>query len=241
MSHQGKRYAKAMKGYDREKFYSAGEALTLARSLSSAKFDETIELSLRLGVDPRKADQIVRGSVSLPRGTGKTVRVAVFAQGEQAREATEAGAEIVGGQELADRVQKGFTDFDVAIATPDMMPVVGKLGKILGPRGLMPNPKSGTVSADVSKAVREVKAGKIEYRTDRQANIHTVIGKSSFDGQALADNYLAVVDEVVRAKPSAAKGKYIKSATVASTMGPGIRIDTARLRELAADGAAAGG
>src|SRR5579872_3210208 len=239
MSHQGKRFANAMKGYDREKFYSPGEALNLAKSLASAKFDETVELSLRLGVDPRKADQQVRGSVSLPRGTGKSIRVAVFAQGDKAREASEAGAEIVGAQDLADQVQKGFTDFDVAIATPDMMPVVGKLGKILGPRGLMPNPKSGTVTPDVAKAVKEVKAGKIEYRTDRQANAHTVIGKSSFDSEALADNYLAVVDEVLRAKPAAAKGKYIKSATVASTMGPGIRIDPARLRELAPEGASA--
>ena len=240
MAHKGKRFTNALKGYDRSKFYSPGEAIDLARSLATAKFDETVELSLRLGVDPRKADQIVRGSVSLPRGTGKTVRVAVFAQGDKAREATEAGAEVVGAQDLADRVTKGFTDFDVAIATPDMMPLVGKLGKILGPRGLMPNPKSGTVSMDVAKAVQDVKAGKIEYRTDRQANVHTVIGKASFTPEALAENYLAVVDEVVRAKPAAAKGKYIKSATVASTMGPGIRIDTMRLRDTASDGAAAG-
>lgn len=239
MPHQGKRFSNAIKSYDRDKFYSPGEALDLARTLASAKFDETVELSLRLGVDPRKADQQVRGSVSLPRGTGKSVRVAVFAQGDKAREATEAGAEIVGAQDLADQVTKGFTDFDVAIATPDMMPVVGKLGKILGPRGLMPNPKSGTVTPDVARAIKEVKAGKIEYRTDRQANVHTVIGKSSFDADALAENYLAVVDEVLRAKPAASKGKYVKSATIASTMGPGIRVDPARLREVTADGAPA--
>jgi large subunit ribosomal protein L1 len=241
MAHKGKRYANALKTYDRDAFFPPGEAINLAKSLASAKFDETLELSLRLGVDPRKADQQVRGSVSLPWGTGKQVRVAVFAQGDKAREATEAGAEVVGGQDLAERVQKGFTDFDVAIATPDMMPVVGKLGKILGPRGLMPNPKSGTVTPDVARAVKEVKAGKIEYRTDRQANVHTVIGKASFDAAALAENYLAVVDEVVRAKPAAAKGKYLKSATIASTMGPGIRVDTMRLRDVGGDGSPAAG
>jgi large subunit ribosomal protein L1 len=239
MANKGKRYTNAAKAYDRDTFYPAGEAIGLAKSLASAKFDETVELNLRLGVDPRKADQQVRGSISLPQGTGKSVRVAVFAQGDKAREATEAGAEVVGAQDLADQVQKGFTDFDVAIATPDMMPVVGKLGKILGPRGLMPNPKSGTVTPDVARAVREVKAGKIEYRTDRQANVHTVIGKASFSPEALAENYLAVVDEIVRAKPAAAKGKYVKSATLSVTMGPGVRVDTARLRELASDGASA--
>ncbi|HMC08206.1 MAG TPA: 50S ribosomal protein L1 [Actinomycetota bacterium] len=238
MAHKGKRYVKALEAYDRERFYLPGEAIDLARSLATAHFDETVELSLRLGVDPRKADQQVRGSVSLPRGTGKSVRVAVFAQGDKAREALEAGAEEVGAQDLADRVQKGWTDFDVAIATPDMMPVVGKLGKILGPRGLMPNPKSGTVTPDVGRAVKEVKAGKIEYRTDRQANVHTVIGKASFSPEALAENYLAVVDEVLRAKPAAAKGKYVKSVTIAPSMGPGVRIDAARLKEVATDGSA---
>ena len=231
MADKGKRFRKAMDSFDREKLYAPAEALELTKSLASAKFDETIELSMRLGVDVRKADQQVRGSVSLPKGTGKSVRVAVFAQGEKAREAEEAGAEVVGAQDLADRIQKGWTDFDVAIATPDMMPIVGKLGKILGPRGLMPNPKSGTVTPDVAKGVREVKAGKIEYRTDRQSNVHTVIGKASFSAADLAENYLAVIDEVVRAKPAAAKGKYVKSATVASSMGPGVRIDVARLRE----------
>jgi len=240
MAPKGKRYESAVKGYERDTFYGAGEALALTKSMATAKFDETVELNLRLGVDPRKADQVVRGSISLPRGTGKQVRVAVFAQGDKAREAEEAGAEIVGAADLVDRVQKGFTDFDVAIATPDLMPQVGKLGKILGPRGLMPNPKSGTVTPDVAKAVAEVKAGKIEYRTDRQANVHTVIGKASFPIESLTENYLAVVDEVSRAKPAAAKGKYIKSATVSSTMGPGVRIDTARLKELVGEGAAAG-
>ncbi|HEU5001206.1 MAG TPA: 50S ribosomal protein L1 [Actinomycetota bacterium] len=238
MAPKGKRYESAAKAFERDTFYGAAEALTLAKSLATAKFDETMELNLRLGVDPRKADQVVRGSVSLPKGTGKQVRVAVFAQGDKAREAEEAGAEIVGAADLVDRVQKGFTDFDVAIATPDLMPQVGKLGKILGPRGLMPNPKSGTVTPDVAKAVGEVKAGKIEYRTDRQANVHTVIGKASFPVEALTENYLAVIDEVTRAKPAAAKGKYIKSATISSTMGPGVRIDTARIKELAGEGAA---
>jgi large subunit ribosomal protein L1 len=239
MAHKGKRYRKSLEVYDRDAFYAPAEALGLAKALATAKFDETMELSFRLGVDPRKADQQVRGSVSLPKGTGKSVRVAVFAQGEKAREAEEAGAEVVGAQDLADRIQKGWTDFDVAIASPDMMPVVGKLGKILGPRGLMPNPKSGTVTPDVAKAVRDVKAGKIEYRTDRQANVHTVIGKASFSPGDLAENYLAVVDEVLRAKPAAAKGKYVKSVTVAPSMGPGVRVDVARLKEaLAGDGAA---
>ena len=238
MAHKGKRYRKMLEIYDRDKFYGPAEALGLTKALATTKFDETVELTLRLGVDPRKADQQVRGSVSLPKGTGKTVRVAVFAQGEKAREAEEAGAEVVGAQDLADRIQRGWIDFDVAIASPDMMPVVGKLGKILGPRGLMPNPKSGTVTPDVARAVREVKAGKIEYRTDRQANVHTVIGKASFTPGDLADNYLAVVDEILRAKPAAAKGKYLKSVTLAPSMGPGVRVDVARLKEATADGAA---
>jgi large subunit ribosomal protein L1 len=239
MAHKGKRYADAVKTFDRDKLYTPDEAIGIARSLATAKFDETVELNIRLGVDPRKADQQVRGSVSLPSGTGKSVRVAVFAQGDKAREAAEAGAEEVGAQDLADRVQKGFTDFDVAIATPDMMPIVGKLGKILGPRGLMPNPKSGTVTADVARAVKEVKAGKIEYRTDRQANVHTVIGKASFAPEALGANYIAVVDEIIRAKPAAAKGRYVKSATVSSSMGPGVRIDPAHLKELSVEASTA--
>lgn len=235
MAPKGKRYSKAMEGFERDALHLPGEAIAMAKSLATAKFDETMELNLRLGVDPRKADQQVRGSVSLPQGTGKSVRVVVFAQGDKARDAMEAGAEEVGAQDLADRVQGGWTDFDVAIATPDMMPLVGKLGKILGPRGLMPNPKSGTVTPDVAKAVKEVKAGKIEYRTDRQANVHTVIGKASFPVESLVENYLAVVDEIQRAKPAAAKGKYIKSLTVSSTMGPGVRIDPTHVKEIAAE------
>lgn len=235
MAPKGKRYSKAMEGFERDALHLPGEAIAMAKSLATAKFDETMELNLRLGVDPRKADQQVRGSVSLPQGTGKSVRVVVFAQGDKARDAMEAGAEDVGAQDLADRVQGGWTDFDVAIATPDMMPLVGKLGKILGPRGLMPNPKSGTVTPDVAKAVKEVKAGKIEYRTDRQANVHTVIGKASFPVESLVENYLAVVDEIQRAKPAAAKGKYIKSLTVSSTMGPGVRIDPTHVKEIAAE------
>lgn len=235
MARKGKRFTKAMEGFERDTLHLPGEAIALAKTLATAKFDETMELNLRLGVDPRKADQQVRGSVSLPQGTGKSVRVVVFAQGDKAREALEAGAEEVGAQDLADKVQGGWTDFDVAIATPDMMPLVGKLGKILGPRGLMPNPKSGTVTPDVVKAVKEVKAGKIEYRTDRQANVHTVIGKASFPVESLVENYLAVVDEIQRAKPAAAKGKYIKSLTVSSTMGPGVRIDPTHVKEIAAE------
>lgn len=225
MSNKGKRYAAAAAKYDRSKLYEPAEALQLVKDLAAAKFDETVELSMLLGLDVRKADQQVRGTVSLPKGTGKTLRVAVFAQAERAREAEEAGADVVGDKDLAERIEKGWTDFDIAIATPDMMPVVGRLGKILGPRGLMPNPKSGTVTTDVAKTVREFKAGKIEYKTDRQANVHTVIGKVSFPVEDLAANYLTVVDEVMRVKPSAAKGRYIKSMAVSSTMSPGIRID----------------
>ncbi|MGH2703860.1 MAG: 50S ribosomal protein L1 [Actinomycetota bacterium] len=232
MAQRGKRYIEAAKAFDRTQLYPPAEALELVKETAKAKFDESVELNMRLGVDPRKADQQVRGSVSLPKGTGKQVRVVVFAQGDKAREAREAGAEEVGDQDLADRIQKGWTDFDVAIASPDMMPVVGKLGRILGPRGLMPNPKSGTVTPDVARAVSEVKAGKVEYRTDRQGNVHTTIGKASFPVEALTENYLAVIDEVARAKPSAAKGKYFKSLTLSTSMGPGIRIDPNRPREV---------
>jgi large subunit ribosomal protein L1 len=232
MAERGKRYLEAAKAFDRTQLYPPAEALELVKQTAKAKFDESVELNMRLGVDPRKADQQVRGSVSLPKGTGKQVGVVVFAQGDKAREAREAGAEEVGDQDLADRIQKGWTDFDVAIATPDMMPVVGKLGRILGPRGLMPNPKSGTVTPDVARAVAEVKAGKVEYRTDRQGNVHTTIGKASFPVEALTENYLAVIDEVARAKPSAAKGRYFKSLTLSTSMGPGIRIDPNRPREV---------
>jgi large subunit ribosomal protein L1 len=240
MSQNGKRYKELSKAYDRDKLYPPGEALTLVKDLAKAKFDETIELNMCLGIDTRKADQQVRGAVSLPRGTGRSVRVIVFAKADKAREAKEAGADEVGDDELGKRVEGGWTDFDVAIATPDMMPVVGKLGKILGPRGLMPNPKSGTVTNDVAKAVQDIKAGKIEYRSDRQSNVHTVIGKASFPVEALSENYLAVIEEILRAKPPAAKGKYLKSVALSSTMGPGIRIDPNRVKdaELASAGPA---
>ncbi|HVL50769.1 MAG TPA: 50S ribosomal protein L1 [Actinomycetota bacterium] len=232
MSNKGKRYTGAAAKYDRSKLYEPAEALQLVKDMAAAKFDETVELSMLLGLDVRKADQQVRGTVSLPKGTGKKMRVAVFAQAERAREAEEAGADVVGDKDLAERIEKGWTDFDIAIATPDMMPVVGRLGKILGPRGLMPNPKSGTVTTDVAKTVREFKAGKIEYKTDRQANVHAVIGKASFPVEDLAENYLTVVDEILRAKPSASKGKYIKSMAVSSTMSPGVRIDPTQAKKL---------
>lgn len=232
MGKKGKRYTEAVSSYERGKLYEPGPALQLVKDLAKAKFDETVELNMYLNLDVRKADQQVRGTVSLPAGTGKELRVVVFAQADKAREASEAGADVVGDKDLAARIEQGWTDFDVAIATPDMMPVVGKLGKILGPRGLMPNPKSGTVTADVAKAVKEFKAGKIEYKTDRQANVHTVIGKASFPVEDLASNYMTVVDEVMRAKPAAAKGKYLKSLAVSSTMGPGVRIDPLAVKKL---------
>lgn len=233
MAKRGKRLQHALESYDRETQHAPGEALRIVKQAATAKFDETVELNAVLGIDPRKADQNVRGTVILPRGTGKTMRVVVFAQGDKAREAKEAGADEVGDQELADRIQKGWTDFDVAIASPDMMPVVGKLGRILGPRNLMPNPKAGTVTNDVAKAVRDAKGGKIEYKTDgKQPVINTIIGKASFPLEALADNYLALVDELLRAKPAAAKGKYLKSLTVSSTMGPSVRIDPNAARDV---------
>jgi large subunit ribosomal protein L1 len=229
---RGKRYREALETVDRDRLYSAGEALRTLKSLPEKKFDETVELNMRLGVDPRKADQMVRGAVSLPKGTGKTVRVAVFARGEKARQAEEAGADVVGDQDLAERIGGGWLEFDAAVASPDMMPVVGKLGRILGPRGLMPNPKSGTVTDDVAKAVRDLKGGLVEYRTDRHGNLHLIIGKKSFDEADLAENYLTALDEVVRAKPAAAKGRYLKSITLSTTMGPGIRIDPQRFKTL---------
>lgn len=232
MSIKGKRLKGAFESFDREHLYTPGEALAVVGKNATAKFDETIELSLLLGIDARKADQAVRGTIKLPKGTGKDLRVVAFAQGDKAREAKEAGAMEVGGEDLAKRIQEGWLDFDVAIATPDMMPVVGKLGKVLGPRGLMPNPKSGTVTPDLTKAIAEVKAGKIEYRNDKFGNVHAVIGKASFPAEDLAENYLAVTDEILRSKPSSAKGKYVKSITVSSTMGPGVRIDPNRAREI---------
>jgi large subunit ribosomal protein L1 len=228
----GKRYETASKLLDRTRQYTPAEALEILKQLPPAKFDESVELAFRLGIDPRKADQLVRGTVSLPHGTGRSVRVAAFATGDKAREARDAGADLVGGEDLVNEVIKGNIDFDAAVATPDMMPLVGRAGRVLGPRGLMPNPKAGTVTPDIGKAVREIKAGKLEYRVDRQSNLSMVIGKRSFDERRLAENYLTVVDEILRAKPSAAKGKYLHSVTLSSTMGPGIRIDPARVRDV---------
>lgn len=228
-----KRYADGLRMFDRNQQYLPVDAIRLLKGLPPAKFDETVELAVRLGVDPRKADQMVRGTVTLPNGTGKSVRVAAFAQGDAAREATEAGADLVGGEDLVEEVLKGNIDFEAAVATPDMMRVLGKAGRVLGPRGLMPNPKAGTVTEEIGKAVGEIKGGKVEYRTDRQGNVHVIIGKRSFDEKALLDNYLTMVDEILRAKPSASKGKYVKSVTVSSTMSPGIRIDPAKIRDVA--------
>lgn len=235
---QGKKYREALAKIDREKLYSPLEAVKLLKELANAKFDQTMEIHIRLGVDPRKADQQVRGTVSLPHGTGKTVRVAVFAQGDKAKEAETAGADIVGAADLAEKVQAGFFDFDVAIATPDMMATVGKLGKLLGPRGLMPNPKAGTVTFDVGKTVKDVKAGKIEYRVDKFGIVHSVIGKASFPVENLIDNYQTLIEEIIRAKPAAAKGKYIKSISLSTTMSPGVKVDTTKTRDLMEEEAA---
>jgi large subunit ribosomal protein L1 len=221
---KSKKYREAAATIDRTKQYEPTEAITLVKQASKRKFDESVDVAIVLGVDPRKADQLVRGTVALPHGTGKAVRVAVFAAGPAADEAREAGADIVGAQDLAERIEKGFLDFDAAVATPDMMAVVGKLGKVLGPRGLMPNPKIGTVTNEVGKAVREIKAGKVEYRVDKGASVHVPIGKMSFDETALVENLNAVLDEVRRAKPAASKGHYIKGVTVSSTMGPGVKV-----------------
>src|ERR1700674_2448749 len=230
MAHNGKRYRQARSLVDREALYSPVAAVRLLKAANSAKFDETIEVHMNLGLNVRHAEEQLRGTLMLPHGTGRTVRVAVFAEGEKAKEAQEAGADIVGAADLAKRVEEGFTDFDVAIATPDQMGNVGKLGRVLGPRGLMPNPKTGTVTMDVAKAVKEAKAGKLEYRTDKTANVHVAIGKKSFDEKALLENYAALVEEIVRAKPSASKGRYIKQITLASTMSPGIHVDSQRTR-----------
>lgn len=222
---KSKKYVDATRRYDRERLHTAEEALALVKSLASRNFDETVETVFRLGVDPRKADQMIRGTVSLPNGTGKSVRVAVFAQADAARAAEEAGADVVGADDLVARVSEGFLDFDVAIATPDLMGQVGKLGRVLGPRGLMPNPKTGTVTTDVSKAVSEFKGGKVEYRTDRHGNVAVPIGKVSFSPEQLVGNYQALFDEIQRAKPASAKGRYIRNITTSSTMGPGVKID----------------
>jgi large subunit ribosomal protein L1 len=233
VSGHGKRYVEARGAVDRVQLYSPVQAVKLLKEVPAARFDETIEVHLSLGLNVRHADEQLRGTMMLPHGTGRTSRVAVFAEGDKAREAEEAGADVVGAADLAKRVEEGFTDFDVAIATPDQMGNVGRLGRILGPRGLMPNPKTGTVTFDVSKAVREAKAGKLEYRTDRGANVHIAIGKRSFDERQLVENYAALIDEIVRAKPSASKGRYIKKITLASTMGPGIHVDPTRTRDIA--------
>jgi large subunit ribosomal protein L1 len=226
----GKNYRNARAQIDREQLYSPVEAIKMLKGFPTAKFDETVEAHFNLGLNVRHADQQLRGTLMLPHGTGRESRVAVFAEGEKAREAQEAGADVVGTADLAKRVEEGFDDFDVAIATPDQMSVVGKLGRILGPRGKMPNPKTGTVTMDVAKAVQEAKAGKLEYRTDRGANVHVAIGKKSFDERQLLENYATLIDEIIRAKPSAAKGRYIKTVTLTSTIGPGIHVDPARTK-----------
>jgi large subunit ribosomal protein L1 len=238
MAQRGKKYIDATRRFERARVHSPAEALGLVKSLSSRNFDETVEAAFRLGVDPRKADQMLRGAVSLPNGTGKSVRVAVFAQGPAAQEAKDAGADVVGADDLIERIQGGFMDFDIAIATPDLMGKVGKLGRMLGPRGLMPNPKTGTVTPEVGKAVTDFKGGRIEYRTDRYGNVHMPIGKSSFTQKALIENYQAGLDELIRVKPAASKGRYIKSVTVSSTMGPGVRVDPTKIRELAEEATA---
>jgi large subunit ribosomal protein L1 len=230
MPKHGRKYVEARARVDREHEYAPAEAVKLVKELKSSKFDESVEVHIRTGLNVRHADEQLRGTVALPHGLGRDVTIAVFAKGDKAREAEEAGADIVGAEDLAERVQGGFTEFDVAIATPDMMPVVGRLGRILGPQGKMPNPRVGTVTMDVAKAVSESKAGKVEYRTDRTANVHLTIGKTSFDEGALLDNYSTLLEEIIRAKPSGAKGRYIKSITLASTMGPGIKVDPSRTR-----------
>ena len=235
MAKHGKRYNEAREKIDREHAYTPLEAVRLLKDAPPAKFDETVEVHFNLGLNVRHADQQLRGTLMLPHGTGKDVRIAVFAEGEKAREAEEAGADLVGSADLAAQIEEGFDDFDVAIATPDMMGTVGKLGRILGPRGKMPNPKTGTVTMDVGKAVRESKAGKLEYRTDRGANVHLTIGRKSFDERTLLENYAAVVEEIVRAKPAAAKGRYIHTITLTSSMGPGVRVDPAKTREITAE------
>src|SRR5438132_10190886 len=232
MPTHGKRYRQARALIDREQVYSPVEAIRLMKGAETASFDETVEAHFRLGLNVRHADQQLRGTLMLPHGTGRDVRVAVFAEGEKAREAEEAGADVVGSADLAAKIEEGFDDFDVAIATPDQMGNVGKLGRILGPRGLMPNPKTGTVTFDVGKAVRDAKGGKLEYRTDRGANVHVMLGKKSFGERELLENYATVVEEIVRAKPAAAKGRYIRTITLTTTMGPGIHVDPAKTRNI---------
>ena len=239
MSAHGKRFAEQLGKVEREREYEPAEAIALVRSLASAKFDESVELHVRTGLNVRHADEQLRGTIALPNGIGKDVKIAVFAQGPKVAEAEAAGADVVGAQDLAKRIQEGFDDFDVAIATPDLMSVVGQLGRILGPSGKMPNPKVGTVTMDVAKAVEESKSGKVEYRTDRTAIVHLVIGKASFGDAQLLENYAAVVEELVRAKPAAAKGRYLRSITVTSTMGPGVKVDPSRTKDIVGDAAVA--
>ncbi len=239
MSAHGRRHREALEKVDREREHTPAEAVALVKSLASTKFDESVELHVRTGLNVRHADEQLRGTIALPNGLGKDVKVAVFAQGAKATEAEQAGADVVGAQDLAKRIQEGFDDFDVAIATPDLMSVVGQLGRILGPSGKMPNPKVGTVTMDVAKAVAESKSGKVEYRTDRTAIVHMVIGKASFPEQSLLENYAAVVEELVRAKPSAAKGRYLRTITMTSTMGPGVKVDPSRTRDILEEAAAA--
>ncbi|HEX5770429.1 MAG TPA: 50S ribosomal protein L1 [Nocardioidaceae bacterium] len=232
---RSKTYRSAAETFDKDELYSPLEAIKLAKSGSKKKFDETVDVAMRLGVDPRKADQMVRGTVNLPHGTGKTARVLVFANAEKADAAREAGADIVGGDELIEKVNGGWLDFDAVVATPDMMGKVGRLGRVLGPRGLMPNPKTGTVTPDVAKAVSDIKGGKIEFRVDRHANLHFIIGKASFSEKQLAENYAAALEEVLRLKPSSSKGRYLKKVTVSTTMGPGVQVDPNRTRNVASD------
>jgi len=239
VSSHGKRYLERLAQVDREREYEPAEAVALVRSTSSAKFDESIELHVRTGLNVRHADEQLRGTIALPNGLGKDVKIAVFAQGEKVREAEEAGADVVGGEDLAKRIEEGFDDFDVVIATPDMMSVVGRLGRVLGPSGKMPNPKVGTVTMDVAKAVEESKSGKVEYRTDRTAIVHLLIGRASFGDQQLLENYAAVIEELVRAKPAVAKGRYLRSVTLASTMGPGVKVDSSRTRDIIGEAPAA--
>jgi len=239
VSKHGRHYSESLAKVDREREYEPAEAVSLVRGLSGAKFDESIEVHVRTGLNVRHADEQLRGTVALPNGLGRDVKIVVFAQGEKVREAEEAGADIVGGDDLAKRIEEGFDDFDVAIATPDMMSVVGRLGRVLGPAGKMPNPKVGTVTMDVAKAVEESKSGKVEYRTDRTAIVHLVIGKASFEDQQLLENYATVIEELMRAKPSAAKGRYLRSITMTSTMGPGVKVDTSRTKGIVEDAAAA--
>jgi large subunit ribosomal protein L1 len=239
MASHGKAYTDAKQQFDRDRDYTPAEGIALVKQLSKAKFNESIEIHVRTGLNVRHADEQLRGTVALPNGLGKEVKIAVFAQGDKVREAEEAGADFVGGEDLAKQIQEGFDDFDIAIATPDMMPIVGRLGRILGPSGKMPNPRVGTVTMDLARAIQESKAGKVEYRTDRNAIVHLVIGKRDFEEQKLLENYAAVIEELVRAKPSAAKGRYLRSITFASTMGPGIKVDPTMTRDLLEETAAA--